>query len=584
MGSIPLDGVPRGILLGVARHPGVGWGASRGHPGWLLAWVQRNSMVWFSVRESALMGACFSKRGKASSPAEVASNVSLTNNSAVTEEGKKKKPEPPEKSPVITVKKKSSIAEEKDTKEEDIPVKNSSNHEEKEGTKASFPGTGPLRTSSCTREELDAILIQCGRLSRNSSGKATNEMVGSGQPCSKGSRFDDERKEEGGEEEKLESRPSPSRRTPRRERSGSRERGKSGGRRVSRSPGRRTDGGASPASTCDKPRQQHQPAKLISVPATEKCPPFGNAEIEGASLAAERVSTALSSRSRPSANNAVMSNKNAQSQSLSRSSSTKAGQSPYRRDPMTEINENSLTSMFHRSSELDKGVSKSMQPPNIHKPGKAEEAIDEVEKLKQRTVKRRSSHDFDNNPAEYNPIAYTAFLLEDIQKRQNQEQRTVFSFPACVSQACSILETTSDLNSSCSEQRNYELASRGLLVHRSVRDDEPRESAGSNSLDGNPLELLTSVDSHKEVELEDKVLPVESQQQNRSWPEPSREQRSRVSSNSSSFTDTAVKAATPMRKKNQRPLQEARQGVGGGNGEFCRRPISLPVSSTSCRS
>ncbi|KAK8958539.1 hypothetical protein KSP40_PGU020498 [Platanthera guangdongensis] len=525
----------------------------------------RSFSIQFFTRSMVLK--CVLMRGKASSPAEMASNVSLTNNSAVTEEGKKK-PEPAEKSPVVTVKKNSSIAEEKDTKEEDIPLKNSSNHEE-EGTKASFPGTGPLRTSSCTREELDAILIQCGRLSRNSSGKATNEMVGSGQSGSKGSRFDDERKEEGGEQEKLESRPSPSRRTPRRERSGSRERGKSGGRRVSRSPGRRTDGGASPASTCDKPRQQQQPAKMISVPATEKCAPFGNAEIEGASLAAESVSTALSSRSRPSANSAVMSNKNAQSQSLSRSSSTKAGQSPYRRDPMTEINENSLTSMFHRSSELDKGVvSKSMQPPNIHhakKPGKAEEAVDEVEKLKQRTVQRRSSHDFDNNPAEYNPIAYTAFLLEDIQKRQNQEQSTVFSFPACVSKACSILETTSDLNSSCSEQRNYELASRGLLVHRSVRDDEPQESAGSNSLDGNPLKLQTSVDSHKEVELEDKVL-------------------SRVSSNASSFTDTAVKAATPMRKKNQRPLQEARQGVGVGNGEFGRRPISLPVSSTSCRS
>ena len=29
----------------------------------------------------------------------------------------------------------------------------------------------PVRTSSCTKEEVDAILIQCGRLSRSSSGK-----------------------------------------------------------------------------------------------------------------------------------------------------------------------------------------------------------------------------------------------------------------------------------------------------------------------------------------------------------------------------------------------------------------------------
>ncbi|KAK8928731.1 hypothetical protein KSP39_PZI017227 [Platanthera zijinensis] len=35
----------RGSLLGVALHPGVGWGASRAHSGWLLAWVQGNSMT-----------------------------------------------------------------------------------------------------------------------------------------------------------------------------------------------------------------------------------------------------------------------------------------------------------------------------------------------------------------------------------------------------------------------------------------------------------------------------------------------------------------------------------------------------------
>ena len=30
--------------------------------------------------------------------------------------------------------------------------------------------SAPVRTSSCTKEEVDAILIQCGRLSRSSSG------------------------------------------------------------------------------------------------------------------------------------------------------------------------------------------------------------------------------------------------------------------------------------------------------------------------------------------------------------------------------------------------------------------------------
>ena len=37
-----------------------------------------------------------------------------------------------------------------------------------------------MRTSNCTKEEVDAILIQCGRLSHRSSGKASNDTGGGG--------------------------------------------------------------------------------------------------------------------------------------------------------------------------------------------------------------------------------------------------------------------------------------------------------------------------------------------------------------------------------------------------------------------
>lgn len=42
------------------------------------------------------------------------------------------------------------------------------------GGSKDMAATAPARTSSCTKEEVDAILIQCGRLSRSSSGKAAS--------------------------------------------------------------------------------------------------------------------------------------------------------------------------------------------------------------------------------------------------------------------------------------------------------------------------------------------------------------------------------------------------------------------------
>ncbi|KAL6959719.1 hypothetical protein U1Q18_039873 [Sarracenia purpurea var. burkii] len=196
-----------------------------------------------------------------------------------------------------------------------------------------FPNGGGIvvRTSSCTKEEVDAILIQCGRLSRSSStGKVAAAALPGGGTCDNktdrsrkysGSKrsydFDRENSTEkcnavedenydeevtaagdgdDGEtlaerihryrERQRQSRPSSSsgrRRTPSREReqqqrSGSRERGGSGGgRRVSRSPGRRSESPitGSIASSTNVNNGSNacngssgRPGKMISVPAT----------------------------------------------------------------------------------------------------------------------------------------------------------------------------------------------------------------------------------------------------------------------------------------------------------------------------
>ncbi|KAK9284579.1 hypothetical protein L1049_023755 [Liquidambar formosana] len=176
----------------------------------------------------------------------------------------------------------------------------------------------PVRTSSCTKEEVDAILIQCGRLSRSSSGKATSggrKYSGSKRSfdfdhhdTDVGNGDEDDRKKgnnaiEDNDDEMAEKRhhrqrhrqsralSHERRRTPSREReqqrSGSRDRGSSGGgggangsgRRVSRSPGRRsetshsttsTNGATTPATATASGNHttSSRPGKMVSVPAT----------------------------------------------------------------------------------------------------------------------------------------------------------------------------------------------------------------------------------------------------------------------------------------------------------------------------
>jgi len=68
--------------------------------------------------------------------------------------------------------------------------------------------SAPVRTSSCTKEEVDAILIQCGRLSRSSSGAgraASSEAAGGHRRRRSGSKrsydFDQDARSGGGADE-----------------------------------------------------------------------------------------------------------------------------------------------------------------------------------------------------------------------------------------------------------------------------------------------------------------------------------------------------------------------------------------------
>ncbi|KAG6747545.1 hypothetical protein NC652_035644 [Populus alba x Populus x berolinensis] len=275
-----------------------------------------------------------------------------------------------------------------------------------------------LRTSSCTKEEVDAILIQCGRLSRSNSS-------GAGKPPSSGVKYSGSKRsydfdnnnnndqdqdvesstsadhydfrKKGNDEDDGEvtaerrqhrsrrrqsSRHSPSpssqgrRRTPSRERDqnqrpSSRERGSgSSGRRVSRSPGRRSETTQNTGVTAGNANAtvnanntggpSNRPGKMVSVPATVSSlvvDKSNNGVEPQATAGIRRISvkrnvgeaavtcsrTVASPRSKsPARTNAKTSNENNQQPSLGRSNSRKADQSPYRRNPLSEIDLNSL--------------------------------------------------------------------------------------------------------------------------------------------------------------------------------------------------------------------------------------------------
>ncbi|MBA0618049.1 hypothetical protein Godav_027444 [Gossypium davidsonii] len=385
-----------------------------------------------------------------------------------------------------------------------------------------------VRTSGCTKEEVDAILIQCGRLSRsNSSGKTPSRKysgskrsydfdcendndIGAAASTDYGSRKkgNDNLREDDRPRHRQSSRSSSQgrRRTPSRERdqqqqrSGSRERvnGSGGGRRVSRSPGRRSENTEGTHGN-NAANASNRPGKMVSVPATVSSLAMDKSSngVEPSTTTAnaiKRISvkrnvgeagvvgvsrSAASPRSQSPArtNNAKGCNENQQQPTLSRSSSRKAEHSPYRRNPLSEIDPNSLA--YPQSTAANKGqggIKKSNVEMNHkasvqgsnHKAGSIATNVEDVktqppkvgaDNLKPQQLTRsrssRRSRDLDLNPEILlNPIpsSYTTLLLEDIQNfhQNNNNNPPQFSLPACVSKACSILEAVADLNSTTS--------------------------------------------------------------------------------------------------------------------------------------
>ncbi|GAB2218872.1 hypothetical protein Drorol1_Dr00002104 [Drosera rotundifolia] len=284
-------------------------------------------------------------------------------------------------------------------------------------------GCAVVRTSSCTKEEVDAILIQCGRLSRSSSGKggmSCENRSGRRYAGSKRSHdFDSENvegsvdvKRKGGDlgaedgacedadderhKRRSECRGSHRRRTPSRsrerdssnQRSGSRERGMSSGRRVSWSPGRRSE---SPMVS-NGGSASGMPGKMVSVPATVSYLSNDNGGSAGAGedtiengnvkriLVRRNVGDGGAAGSRGTASprsqsparghgiivvaNESKGQQSQQVQSLSRNPSRKKEHSPYRRTPLNDIDMNSLPFQPLASKSVVTNISSKPQHKN----------------------------------------------------------------------------------------------------------------------------------------------------------------------------------------------------------------------------
>ncbi|KAG8373545.1 hypothetical protein BUALT_Bualt11G0035700 [Buddleja alternifolia] len=395
-------------------------------------------------------------------------------------------------------------------------------------------GAAPVRTSSCTKEEVDAILIQCGRLSRSSStGKAAALSSENGGRKYSGSKrsydFDNENGRSDGNnvvdgdddavarerENRRRERHRQSqgrRRTPsterdrdqasaQQQRSGSRERGSSsGGRRVSRSPGRRSESPITTNSNSNSSAAANansRPGKMVSVPATVSSLAGGGGGEGNAAGAIKRIQvkrnvggdgarSGASPRARSPARvrgtNDNLNNTQNQPLSLSRSNSRKAEHSPYRRNPLSEIDSNIISQAPMQKTTVDNKTNTTKldsNPTNLNsktheqQPNAAETkggpygitgqvALNVIssgpESLKPpnavaRSRSSRLSRDLDINPETLsNPpqSSYTALLLEDIQNFHQKSTPPSFSLPPCLSKACSILDAVADLNSSTS--------------------------------------------------------------------------------------------------------------------------------------
>ncbi|RDY07953.1 hypothetical protein CR513_07857, partial [Mucuna pruriens] len=456
------------------------------------------------------MGTCFSKKDGSSTSSNKSVSHSPTLSKPIEPEKKKQAPE-------------SAPQDEGEVKKEIFIIKHRKSHDDREttppciveppadgvftneepiGNKIVAPSTPNIgvgvRTSSCTKEEVDAILIQCGRLSRSSSGRKYSGSKRSFDfdHCDNDtttSAEDDQRKANDGESHRHRQSP---RRSQGRRRTPSREREQSSGRerRVSRSPGRRSSDTTANASNITA---ISRPGKMVSVPATvsslvldksNNCDPAAESatkritvkrsvgDVGSRTAASPRAQSPARVNSNVARDKVLSENLQHQQPSLSRNnSSRKTEQSPYRRNPLSEVDTNSKVQPNKPKIEaeanqkpngrvtLEKGVSVNCKTKEQHQE-EVKVVSSGVDNLKPQGLTRsrssRRSRDLDINPeavVSVNPTnTYASLLLEDIQnfhqkntpppQEEEQEQPSI-SLPACLTKACSILEAVADLNS-----------------------------------------------------------------------------------------------------------------------------------------
>ncbi|CAN6830504.1 unnamed protein product [Brassica oleracea] len=533
------------------------------------------------------MGCCLSKKASPSSSSP--SGVSPDPNKSAID--KPLKPETEAQAKKLQVeeskpKNEAEIQENINPRKEVFVIKHRRSHERskttttdpEDSTASEEKSTG---TTNQTPADVDAILIQCGRLSRSNSAAAkTRRYSGSKRSFdfdknerSRDGDADEADAEDGGEEEAErrihrqrqrgggESPRERRRRTPSRERedsktyrSGSRERG-SGSRRVSRSPGRRSETNPNPNSCAGSgssvnSSNNNRPAKFVSVPATDKASLVMEKSNNNAEASIKRVTVkrnvasprsqsparAASPRAQSPVRVAVNTSSNAQpSPSKLR---RKAEHSPYRRNPLGEIDPNSLAfpqpqgqvmnpikcSKMNAKTGTQAPIRRSASPSRVTK--EQQEAVEECKivvsgteipkpQIMSRSRSLRKSRDFDfspeallsnnvdNNNNNNAPASYAALLLEDIQNF-HQKSVNVNAISSSMSKACSIVEAVSDLNSTTnkhqrSEVNNFTSAAvkkadlmepsfeKYVTVKRggsSLEDMEGQESSGSNSITG----------------------------------------------------------------------------------------------------
>ncbi|XP_022573562.2 uncharacterized protein At1g65710-like isoform X2 [Brassica napus] len=528
------------------------------------------------------MGCCLSKKTSPSSSSP--SGVSPDPNKSAID--KPPKPEAEAQAKKLEVeepkpKNEAEIQENSNPRKEVFVIKHRRSHERSKTTTTTDPEDSTASeekstgTTNQTPADVDAILIQCGRLSRSNSAAAkTRRYSGSKRSFdfdknerSRDGDADEADAEDGGEEEAErrihrqrqrgggESPRERRRRTPSRERedsksyrSGSRERG-SGSRRVSRSPGRRSETNPNPNSCAGSgssvnSSNNNRPAKFVSVPATDKDKSNHNAaEASIKRVAVKRNVASPRSQSPARAQSPQRSNAQPSPSKLRR----KTEHSPYRRNPLGEIDPNSLAypqphgnkKMMNRDNEsanlegqmnakmgTQAPIRRSASPSRVTK--EQQEAVEEckivvsgIENPKPQIMSRsrslRKSRDFDfcpeallsNNIDNNNnnaPASYAALLLEDIQNF-HQKSVNVNAISSSMSKACSIVEAVSDLNSTTNKHQRSELNSftsaaaaaakkadlmepsfeKYVTVKRgasSLEDMEEQESSGSNSITG----------------------------------------------------------------------------------------------------